>query len=110
MSIAVGGVHVQVAAIPSGTLAQRCTGEGICCRAVERLEEDFGLVRSCALRADVGDADEQLPFAGNQFAGKVRRSRVVGADGECALVASAPTPKSVRIFHTQIERSLLFFA
>src|SRR5690348_2355850 len=69
MSIAMRGVHVQVAAVPSGTWAQRCTGEGICCRAVERLEEDFCFVRSCALWPDIRNADQQLPFTGNQFAG-----------------------------------------
>ena len=107
-AVAVGGVHVQVAAIPARADYKRLRREaGI---LVARIEADLGPVMGDGLRPHIRHGDEQAPHAGRNGAGQIGWGGIGLADGEVALVAAALSAKALRIGNTQVERRALFLA
>ena len=108
-TITVRGMHVQIAAIPSGAGTKRRFCESFYSSFSRRLKVDLGLVRGHTLRANVGYADPQLPCARQHHSRKIRRRSVSRADRERTLVASTPSTKALRILNAEVQGGALFF-
>jgi hypothetical protein len=108
LPVAVGGVHVQIAAKPRGTGAQRLAqnfrlrGNG----AAPGKENVNRIVRFNT-GADVGDADEHVPRAGRDGAGQTGRRGVGKSHGEDGFVAAAPAAETGGIEQAEIECGVL---
>ena len=107
-TITVRVVHVEVAAIPAGPIAQRRLAEGGDRRKVAPVREgDLRfVVRLDALR-NVWNAEKEGPFARGDDAGKIGRRGVGLGEGEEALVASAPTAKPLRVQDAEVDAGVL---
>ena len=107
-AVAVGRVHMQLAAIPARSGHQRlCREAGI---FVARIEADLGPVMGGGLCPHIRHGDEQAPLACGNGAGQIGRGGIGLADGEMALVAAALTAKTLRISNAQVECRALFSA
>ncbi len=106
--VRVGGVHVQVAAVPAGPGLHGRGAEPRERAAV--LEGDAGGVAGLGAGPQVGNAQHQLPDAGRQGPGKIGGRRLGVRDGEALLVAAAPAAEPLRIADAQVDHRLLVLA
>ncbi len=90
-TVAVGGVHVQVAPIPTRPGADHRSGWG---RAAA-IESDVGRVLRLGVAPDVGNSQHQVPRPRPDSSRQIRGCRVGGGNREAALVTPAPAPEAI---------------
>src|ERR1700728_880515 len=107
-TVAVCGVHVEVAAIPAGLCVERFRNEG---RIVEcGVEPHLSAILRGDAGADVRHGDEKFPAAGRNGSGEVGGGGVGIAQREVVLVAAAVAAKAKRIGDAEIEDGALIVA
>ena len=110
-AVAVRGMHVEVAAIPSRLLADhRVDIRGSLLRAARARKINFRRVGSGHVWPDVGNSHQQIPSSGDDFAGKIRRCGVSLRDHNRARPSAAPTAQSARTNQAQVDDGLLLGA
>ena len=109
--ITVRGVHVEIAAIPTGSIAQWYAQN---CRLIRNEtcagKEDVCLKVRDNGTSNIGDTDQQLPLAGQNRPGQTRRCCVRLTDCERRFIASAPATQLPCIFDAEIESRMLIAA
>ena len=106
-SVAMRGVHMEIAAIPARSRGEGLGGESrIFC---SRVKAYIRLVVGNHLWAHVRNRDDQPPFSGRDRSRKIRRSGIRFADGEVALVSAALTTKTLWVRDAEVQGSALIF-
>jgi len=114
-AVAVRGVHVQIATIPAGLIAEggaeSVVGEAFGASGFAFAgEEDVGGVGGGLAGAEVGYADEQMPASGRDGAGQVGGGGVGYPDGEAGLIAAAPAAEALGVADAEVERGVVLLA